>query len=112
MSDPVTDSVTYSAADSAQLRQLYAAIDQIEQQLAEREAASYAVVVLGVQVRALRLVFLQKLPQKRQSLRRVQPDKASAVQEHGKPKRDTEGPFLGFVSKGLLSKQCTRPSTE
>jgi hypothetical protein len=32
------------AADSAQLRQLYAQIDQFEQQLAERVAAGYAVV--------------------------------------------------------------------
>ena len=38
------DSVTLSAADSAQLRQLYAEIDQFEQQLAERVAAGYAVV--------------------------------------------------------------------
>ena len=57
-------------------------------------------------------VLLQKLPQKRQSLRRVQPDKAGAVQEHSKPKRDTEGPFPGFVSKGLLCKQSARPSTD
>jgi hypothetical protein len=42
--DPVADSVTYSAADSTQLRQLYAEIDQFEQQLAERVAAGYAVV--------------------------------------------------------------------
>ena len=44
MSDSVADSVTFSAADSAQLRQLYAEIDQFEQQLAERVAAGYAVV--------------------------------------------------------------------
>ena len=44
MNDPVADSVTYSAADSTQLRQLYAEIDQFEQQLAERVAAGYAVV--------------------------------------------------------------------
>ena len=44
MSNPVADSVTYSAADSTQLRQLYAEIDQFEQQLAERLAAGYAVV--------------------------------------------------------------------
>ena len=42
--DSVADSVTYSAADSTQLRQLYAEIDQFEQQLAERVAAGYAVV--------------------------------------------------------------------
>ena len=42
--DSVTDSVTYSAADSPQLQQLYAEIDQFEQQLAERVAAGYAVV--------------------------------------------------------------------
>jgi thiol-disulfide isomerase/thioredoxin len=40
MSDPVSDLV----ADSTQLRQLYAEIDQFEQQLAERVAAGYAVV--------------------------------------------------------------------
>ena len=40
MSDPVADPV----ADSTQLRQLYAEIDQFEQQLAERVAAGYAVV--------------------------------------------------------------------
>ncbi len=40
MSDPVAD----PRADSAQLRQLYAEIDQFEQQLAERVAAGYAVV--------------------------------------------------------------------
>ena len=39
-----TDPVTDAAADSAQLRQLYAEIDQFEQQLAERVAAGYAVV--------------------------------------------------------------------
>jgi len=39
-SDPVEDPV----ADSTQLRQLYAEIDQFEQQLAERVAAGYAVV--------------------------------------------------------------------
>ena len=44
MSGPVADSVTYSAADSTQLRQLYAEINQFEQQLAERVAAGYAVV--------------------------------------------------------------------
>jgi len=38
--DPVADPV----ADSARLQQLYAEIDQFEQQLAERVAASYAVV--------------------------------------------------------------------
>ena len=40
MSDPVADPL----ADSTQLRQLYAEIDQFEQQLAERVAAGYAVV--------------------------------------------------------------------
>jgi len=40
MHDPVEDSV----ADSPQLTQLYAEIDQFEQQLAERVAAGYAVV--------------------------------------------------------------------
>jgi thiol-disulfide isomerase/thioredoxin len=40
MNDPVADPVT----DSTQLRQLYAEIDQFEQQLAERVAAGYAVV--------------------------------------------------------------------
>ena len=40
MSDPVAD----PAADSTQLRQLYAQNDQFEQQLAERVAAGYAVV--------------------------------------------------------------------
>ena len=38
------DSVTDPLPDSAQLRQLYAEIDQFEQQLAERVAAGYAVV--------------------------------------------------------------------
>jgi thiol-disulfide isomerase/thioredoxin len=40
MSDPVADSV----ADATQIGQLYAEIDQLEQQLAERVAAGYAVV--------------------------------------------------------------------
>ena len=40
MNDPVADPVV----DSTQLRQLYAEIDQFEQQLAERVAAGYAVV--------------------------------------------------------------------
>ena len=40
MSDPVADPVE----ESIQLRQLYAEIDQLEQQLAERVAAGYAVV--------------------------------------------------------------------
>ena len=40
MSDPAADPVT----DSAELRQLYAEIDQFEQQLADRVAAGYAVV--------------------------------------------------------------------
>ena len=40
MRDPVADPVT----DSTQLRQLYAEIDQFEQQLAQRVAAGYAVV--------------------------------------------------------------------
>ena len=44
MNDPVADSVAYSGADSTQLTQLYAEIDQFEQQLAERVAAGYAVV--------------------------------------------------------------------
>ena len=44
MSDPVADSPAYSGADSTQLTQLYAEIDQFEQQLAERVAAGYAVV--------------------------------------------------------------------
>ena len=38
------DSVSDPVPDSAQLRQLYAEIDQFEQQLAERVAAGYAVV--------------------------------------------------------------------
>jgi len=38
------DSVADPAMDSAELRQLYAQIDQFEQQLAERVAAGYAVV--------------------------------------------------------------------
>jgi len=38
------DSVADPVADSTQLRQLYAEIDQFEQQLAERVAAGYAVV--------------------------------------------------------------------
>jgi len=42
--DSGADSVTLSAADSTQLRHLYAEIDQFEQQLAERVAAGYAVV--------------------------------------------------------------------
>jgi len=42
--DAVEESVAYSAADAIQLRQLYAEIDQFEQQLAERVAAGYAVV--------------------------------------------------------------------
>jgi thiol-disulfide isomerase/thioredoxin len=44
MNVPVADSVAYSGADSTQLRQLYAEIDQFEHQLAERVAAGYAVV--------------------------------------------------------------------
>ena len=39
-----TDSVTDPAADSPKLQQLYAEIDQFEQQLAERVAAGYAIV--------------------------------------------------------------------
>ena len=39
-----TESVTDPTADSPQLRELYAEIDQFEQQLAERVAAGYAVV--------------------------------------------------------------------
>ena len=39
-----SDSVADPVADSAQLQQLYAEIDQFEQQLAERVAAGYAVV--------------------------------------------------------------------
>ena len=39
-----SDSVADPVADSTQLRQLYAEIDQFEQQLAERVAAGYAVV--------------------------------------------------------------------
>ena len=54
MSDPVADSVTLSAADSTQLQQLYAEIDQFEQQLAERVAAGYAVVGPGRPSRFLR----------------------------------------------------------
>jgi len=44
MNDSVADSVTYTGEDSTQLQQLYAEIDQFEQQLAERVAAGYAVV--------------------------------------------------------------------
>ena len=44
------DSVGDPVEDSAQLRQLYSEIDQFEQQLAERVAAGYAVVVVGVQI--------------------------------------------------------------
>ena len=44
MSDLSAESVANSAADSTQLTQLYAEIDQFEQQLAERVAAGYAVV--------------------------------------------------------------------
>jgi len=44
MSDLSADSLAYSGADSTQLTQLYAEIDQFEQQLAERVAAGYAVV--------------------------------------------------------------------
>ena len=44
MNDPAADSVTFSAADSAQLTQLNAQIDQFELQLAERVAVGYAVV--------------------------------------------------------------------
>ena len=40
----MNDSVADSVVDSIQLRQLYAEIDQFEQQLAERVAAGYAVV--------------------------------------------------------------------
>ena len=40
----MTDSVADPVEDSTQLRQLYAEIDQFEQQLAERVAAGYAVV--------------------------------------------------------------------
>ena len=40
----MSDAVADPAADSAQLRQLYAEIDRFEQQLAERVAAGYAVV--------------------------------------------------------------------
>ena len=40
----MNDSVADPVADSTQLRQLYAEIDQFEQQLAERVAAGYAVV--------------------------------------------------------------------
>ena len=42
--DSVVESVADPVADSTQLRQLYAEIDQFEQQLAERVAAGYAVV--------------------------------------------------------------------
>ncbi len=48
MSDLNAESLANSGADSTQLTQLYAEIDQFEQQLAERVAAGYAVVVLGV----------------------------------------------------------------
>ena len=44
MSDSSAESVAKSGADSTQLTQLYAEIDQFEQQLAERVAAGYAVV--------------------------------------------------------------------
>ena len=44
MSDLSAESVANSGADSTQLTQLYAEIDQFEQQLAERVAAGYAVV--------------------------------------------------------------------
>ncbi len=44
LSNSSSDSVAYSGADSAQLTQLYAEIDQFEKQLAERVAAGYAVV--------------------------------------------------------------------
>jgi len=44
MSDPAAESVANSGSDSTQLTQLYAEIDQFEQQLAERVAAGYAVV--------------------------------------------------------------------
>ena len=40
----MSDSAANPVADSAQLRQLYAEIDQFEQQVAERVAAGYAVV--------------------------------------------------------------------
>jgi len=42
--DSAADSRAYSGADATQLQQLYAEIDQFEQQLAERVAAGYAVV--------------------------------------------------------------------
>ena len=42
--DSVVESVADPVADSVQLRQLYAEIDQFEQQQAERVAAGYAVV--------------------------------------------------------------------
>jgi thiol-disulfide isomerase/thioredoxin len=44
MSDLSAESVANSGADSTQLTQLYAEINQFEQQLAERVAAGYAVV--------------------------------------------------------------------
>jgi len=44
MSDLSAESVANSGADSTQLTQLYAEIDELEQQLAERVAAGYAVV--------------------------------------------------------------------
>jgi hypothetical protein len=44
MNDLAEDLVTFSAADSAQLTQLNAQIDQFELQLAERVAVGYAVV--------------------------------------------------------------------
>jgi hypothetical protein len=43
-SDSIADSLADPVVDSAELRQLYAEIDQLEQQLAERVAAGYAVV--------------------------------------------------------------------